>query len=39
MVVEIIKAIIFGIVEGIKEWLQISIKGLLILVEKFLKFK
>ena len=39
MVVEIIKAIIFGIVEGITEWLPISSTGHLILVEQFLKFK
>ena len=36
MVVEIIKAIIFGIVEGITEWLPISSTGHLILVEQFL---
>lgn len=39
MVVEIIKAIIFGIVEGVTEWLPISSTGHLILVEQFLKFK
>ena len=39
MVVEIVKAIIFGIVEGITEWLPISSTGHLILVEQFLKFK
>ena len=37
MVVEIIKAIIFGIVEGITEWLPISSTGHLILVEQFLE--
>ncbi len=36
---EIIKAIIFGIVEGITEWLPISSTGHLILVEQFLKFE
>ncbi len=36
---EIIKSIIFGIVEGITEWLPISSTGHLILVEQFLKFK
>lgn len=39
MILEIIKAIIFGIVEGITEWLPISSTGHLILVEQFLKFK
>lgn len=39
MFLEIIKSIIFGIVEGITEWLPISSTGHLILVEQFLKFK
>lgn len=38
MLFEIIKAIIFGIVEGVTEWLPISSTGHLILVEQFLKF-
>ena len=38
MFLEIIKAIIFGIVEGVTEWLPISSTGHLILVEQFLKF-
>lgn len=39
MILEIIKSIIFGIVEGITEWLPISSTGHLILVEQFLHFK
>ena len=38
MILELIKAVIFGIVEGITEWLPISSTGHLILVEQFLKF-
>ena len=39
MFFEILKSVIFGIVEGITEWLPISSTGHLILVEQFLKFK
>ena len=38
MLIEIIKAILFGVVEGITEWLPISSTGHLILVEQFIKF-
>ena len=38
MIIEIIKSILFGIVEGITEWLPISSTGHLILVEQFVKF-
>lgn len=39
MFLDIVKSIMFGIVEGITEWLPISSTGHLILVEQFLKLK
>jgi len=35
---DIIKAIVFGIIQGITEWLPISSTGHMILVEEFIKF-
>ena len=39
MFLDIVKSIIFGIIEGITEWLPISSTGHLILLEQFIEFK
>ena len=37
--IEIIKAVVLGIIEGITEWLPISSTGHMIIAEEFLKLK
>ena len=39
MIIEILKAILFGIVEGITEWLPVSSTGHIILLDEFIKLQ